>query len=284
MKSTAVLFSTTLLLLVSAPLPAVADGAAYIGLSAMDFGYKEFDTDGTLLDREDGWLPGLTLGVSETRGRWYGQFDGALYGGGITYRGQVQSPDPTLDGRPIRSNTDELVVDGALQFGYLFGRPGQLRWTAYGGLGYRHWRRDINPGRLADGTQVSGLLEQYRWWYALVGARLNLLQRAGSLVQVDLRLTRTLNPKMDVDFQGFQGLDDATLDLGARTGYRLALPWRLAVAADSEVAVVPFYEAWDIGRSAPELATSGGVPLGTVVEPRSETRNWGVSVNYRRSF
>ncbi len=284
MKRFFVLWGGAALLVSSLPATAAPARAASIGLSTMDFGYKEFDTDGTLLDREDGWLPGVSVGLVETRARWYGELQAAVYGGGVTYKGQVQSRDPTVDGQPIRSDTDQIVADGSFQLGHWFGPAARPRWAAYGGVGYRYWSRDIQAGRLPDGTPVSGLLEHYRWWYALAGVKVNLLQQARSLVQADLRFTRTLGPTMDVDFRGYQGLDNAQLDLGERTGYRLALPWRVRAGVRSEISLVPFYEAWDIGRSAPEVATGGGVPQGIVVEPRSETRNWGLSVNYRRSF
>ena len=40
-----------------------------IALSLMDFGYQEFDDNDVILNREDGYLPGLTLSVDAPASR-----------------------------------------------------------------------------------------------------------------------------------------------------------------------------------------------------------------------
>lgn len=47
------------------------------------------------------------------------------------------------------------------------------------------------------------------------------------------------------------------------------------------IAVAPFYEIIDIGRSNDVRVTSGGIATTTFIhEPRSETRNMGVEVTW----
>lgn len=258
--------------------PAMAqERAVWAGISALDFTYKEFDdTDGSILDREDGWIPGLVFGFREHRGPWFGHFDASLHYGEVDYDGHTQ------DGVPARTDTDERIVDASFRFGYWFGAEGEPRIAPYGGFGYRHWRRDIEDGQDVNGRPVRGILEKYRWAYLLVGVEANLRQSEVSEWGVDLRLTRPLDPKLDIE--GFAGLDDATLELGEKTGGRATLYWRYWYGEDAAVELAPFYERLDIGRSPDTLLTSGGTPATVAFEPRSETRNYGVNLSIKRSF
>jgi hypothetical protein len=82
-----------------------------------------------------------------------------------------------------------------------------------------------------------------------------------------------------VDFLGFQNYDPMTLDLAEKWGLRLALPWKLSTQQNYSITVEPYFVLWDIGRSNTQEATINGAGSGnTFVEPRSETRNLGVSV------
>jgi len=79
-----------------------------------------------------------------------------------------------------------------------------------------------------------------------------------------------------VDFAG--RFDDLGLDLGEETGFKadLAIHWRLARA--TELWLATWYEYWALGRSADRVLTRDGRVVGTVFEPRSETRNAGLSL------
>jgi hypothetical protein len=48
--------------------------------------------------------------------------------------------------------------------------------------------------------------------------------------------------------------------------------------------VEPFVESFDLGRSATAPLTDNGTPVGTVSEPRSETRNYGLAINIGYRF
>lgn len=261
-------------------------GQVWFGVSALDFGYKEFDdTDGTVPNREDGWLPGLVFGYREDRNRWFGHLDASFHWGEVDYDGETQ------DGVAARTDTDERIVDVSYRFGYWFGAEEQPRVAPYAGLGYRNWRREIQDGQDINGRPVQGLLERYHWAYLVVGVEANLRYSEMSEWGLDLRLTRTVDAKMELD--GFPMrlndgtvilVDDATFDLGERTGGKAIFYWRYHYGSDASVEIAPFYEQWDIGRSPDTVLTSGGNPAGVAFEPRSETRNYGVSLSIKRDF
>jgi hypothetical protein len=124
-----------------------------IALSLMDFGYKEFDDNDVILNREDGYLPGFTLSVDAPISRWSLTTELSLYAKDVLYDGQTQS------GIPLQSRTDETIFDVSLMLSKELAGKSLSPEQLYYGLGYRHWRRDIRDTRTAAGAPVSGLLE-----------------------------------------------------------------------------------------------------------------------------
>ena len=256
-----------------------SETTAWIGLSVMDFGYKEFGERNELLDREDGLLPGLSLGIMQPINNWFGVLEGSMYSGEVTYDGQTQN------GIPLETDTDELIIDAALQLGYWFNRPKRFNYALYGGLGYRYWRRDIRPTALTNGTPVAGLLETYQWKYGLLGFKVKYNQNDIVYWKINIQLMRTIDPEIEVDFQGFRGFDNTRLELGEKYGTRINISWNYAYSKSQSFEIVPFYEQWAVGRSPDKTVTSNGVPVGMrIFEPRSETRNIGISIILKLKF
>jgi hypothetical protein len=250
-----------------------SETAGWIGLSVMEFGYKEFGDRGELLNREDGLLPGLTLGVVQTWNNWFGGLEGSINSGEVTYDGRTQS------GIPLETDTDERIIATALQLGYWFNRPKSFNYALYGGLGYRYWRRDIQPTALTDGSPIAGLLETYQWKYGLLGIKIKYNQSDIVHWKIDVQLMRTIDPEIEVDFQGFEGFDDTRLELNEKYGTSINISWNYAYNKTQSLEITPFYEQWDLGRSPEKTLTSNGVPVGLhIFEPRSETRNIGISI------
>ncbi len=96
------------------------------------------------------------------------------------------------------------------------------------------------------------------------------------------RPTRNLNPEVEVDFGAV--FDSVTLDLGERWGWRTGLGWRRYVSPRVAAGLELFYESWDPGQSDAEMLSSGGLPAATVFQPRSESRNYGVTLRLRRDW
>ena len=243
-----------------------------IGAAVLNFGYQEFNDSGKLLDREDGNLPGAALRLSRARKPWLFADDVSYYGGDVTHDGQTDT------NVPFTSRTGEKIVDMAVRAEYWQATPGGLNYALYAGAGYHRWERDIRPA----GAAVNGLFETYQWWFGFLGAKLTLSQSPQVRWLLDARVVRPVNSSITVDSHGLY--DKVRLDLGEGWGWRLALPWRYSVSQTASLTVEPFAESFDLGRSATVPRTSNGAPAGTINEPRSETRNYGLVISVSQRF
>jgi len=247
-----------------------------IGASVLNFGYKEFNDSGKLLDREDGNIPGFALRLSHVRKQLLFAGDVSYHGGDVVYDGQTNT------GIPITTRTGEKIVDMAVRTEYWQATPGGFNYALYAGAGYRRWERDIRPTRTAAGAPVGELFEIYEWWFGLLGAKLTLSESPRARWLLDARVVRPMNPSTTVEANSLY--DKVRLDLGERWGWRLALPWRYGMSQAAGLTVEPFVESFEIGRSATVTAIKNGTPVGTVTEPRSETRNYGLAISVSSRF
>lgn len=242
-----------------------------IGLSVEEFGYKEFSDNGGLVDRERGRLPGVVSALTRTQGPWFVTGEATYVLGKARYKGQTQS------GTPLNTHTDEALLDLQVQTGYGYRLQGGTDGTVYTGLGYHRWQRDIR--RVEN---VNGLFEVYDWWYGMLGTKAVIYKSGKWEGWIDLRLIRTIFPKVVVDFKG--NYDDAHLKLGGRFGARLSSPWGYRLNQNAALTFEPYMEGWDLGRSPTKPLTRNGAFAGRVFEPRSETRNYGLRVGVVRNF
>jgi len=243
---------------------------AWIGPAVMDFDFREY-ASGDRLVREHGALYGLAGGVRSSRDALMLEAELSWFGNDVRYDGQTQA------GASLRTRTDERILDGLGRIGWRFRRQERLQYQLFGGLGYRRWDRDIQSTPAADGVR-----ETYTWWYALLGGRgLYHVDRHTTWL-AEAQLLRPLDPRLEVEFKG--GPDDARLDLGSEPGLRLSLAWRHEAAAGWRLEIMPFYTAWDIGRSEDQALKQNGVVIGRVFEPRSETRNYGILASLGIAF
>jgi hypothetical protein len=250
------------------PLPVQANGSgavttAWLGLSATSFNYEEFDDTGVSLDREEGWLPGVQAGLARDYGRWFLETTLNWSSGQVDYTSPAAS-----------STTDEDIGNLEMIGGIPLHFTGRQRISVVAGAGYREWRRDIRPTPAA-----SGLDETYRWGYAVVGLRGERSLDAGNRVVVDLQLTRTIHPDIQVHFD--HSYDDVSLELGAENGFRVNLMFDRKLDGSKTFWLMPWYEYWELGRSSDSVLSSNGVPVGTVFEPRSEMGNFGIGLGVR---
>jgi len=243
--------------------------------SIMNFGYQEFKDTGTLFDREDGYIPGLVLGLSHTTDRWRFAGDFSFYGGDVLYTGQTNT------GIPINTQTTQTIFDLSLRTEYWLQNSKGLEYGLYLGAGYHQWDRDIRPTSV-NGAPVSGLFETYTWWTGFVGVKTEWYASENSHCMVDVRLLQIIKPSIYVLFNGLY--DNASLALGERMGIKLSFPWRHTMNISSILLVEPFAEAYEFGRSATSSLTSNGAPTGTVFEPRSQTINYGLNVGIVQHF
>jgi hypothetical protein len=178
---------------------------------------------------------------------------------------------------PHKTHTNEKIFDSTILFGVIdairLSNPSAL----YFGLGFREWRRDILPT-----ASVQGLFEKYSWYYGVIGGRVELLRNKKMSLWLDGRFTRPIDPVMNICLSNFDCMD---LRLGVNTSGRIALPINFRAFRNSNLIIEPYFESWDFGRSASEELTINGAPAGgSIYEPRSESRNVGVTLSISREF
>lgn len=244
--------------------------------TALDFGYQEFDDSGTLLNREDGAIPGVAVSHSHSHGRWLFVGDFSYHAGSVAYSGQTNT------GIAITTRTHQVIVDMALRTEYWQDTFAGLEYAFYLGTGYHRWERDIQPTRTVYGAPVSGLFETYQWWLGFAGIRAVLYESDRARWLLDARLTRTVNPSVTVDYNGLY--DNTRLYLGERWGGRLAFPLHYTLGQAASFVVEPFVERYELGRSATLPLTRNGLPVDALYEPRSETRNFGLMIGINQYF
>ena len=252
----------------------------------MDFDYREYDDTGRLLDRESGGIPGIVFDLTGSMGRW------ALGGRFSWHTGDVLYDGQTTTGLPIRTRTEENIVDSSVRIERRLGSAASSGLTLYGGVGYRYWGREIRPTYTSGGQAVDGLFEMYRWKYFFLGGKTAVYRSGRSHLGLDARVMRPYRPTIEVDQGG--RYDAVTLDLGERTGWRLGLPLEYRVDERTGMVVEPYAEAWNLGRSPVATLTQQGVPARCLVnniimdcaiyEPRSTTRTLGLTVGLRHFF
>lgn len=240
------------------------------------FDYSEYSDQGKLLDRENGSLTGLLLGIGRSQGPW--QIAGQLsyHAGGVAYSGQTNS------GEPITTTTQQQIIDAELRAGYQFQQMQNIQPTLYFGAANHSWRRNIQPTYTASGVPVRGLMETYRWWQAFLGAKISTYKTSPFDWALDARLTRIISPKIEVNYFGLY--DNSQLDLGERWGVRLALPMSYSMPHLTTIVLEPYLEKYALGRSSSAPLTNQGIIQGTVFEPRSTGGIYGVLLGIRKFY
>ena len=242
-----------------------------LGLALQDFGYKEFSDQNTLLDREDGWIPGISGSYSRQTGKYSLDINLSYLKGNVVYDGQTQG------GLPHKTHTNEQIIDTSISLGIL--DPVKLAnpTVLYFGLGFREWQRDILPT-----STVLGLFETYSWHYGFIGGKIELLRKEKLSLWLDGRFTRPINPTMNICLSNF---DCENLNLGVSTSGRVSVPVHYQLHTNNKLIIEPYFESWNFGRSPDKALTINGTPTGSVIhEPRSETRNIGITVNISSQF
>ncbi len=230
-----------------------------VGLSLLSFRYAEFPDDERLRNKETGVLPGINAALKFSPASWRIGFSGSAHGGEVDYDGATSAF------RPHQTQTDTLILNAMASVGYEFGSDASFTLTPYGAVGYRFWRRDILPS-----NGVRGLREDYRWMYAAAGLELGWRKSERFRFGADFRLIRPIDAKVDVRIT-----PETTLELGSRTGYRVALPMLWSFGQRFGVAFEPYYERQELGASAPKNG---------ILEPSSDTNAFGMNITGRVMF
>lgn len=247
-----------------------------LGSDLQRFDYSEYSDQGELLDRENGFLPGVLLGVGRDQGPWQIAGQVSLHTGGVTYTGQ------TNGGVPITTTTEQQISNVELRAGYQFRQTQQVRQILYFGAANHFWRRNIQPTSTSSGMPVRGLLETYRWWQAFLGIKMLSNKTSSFDWGLDVRLTRIIAPRIEIDYSGLY--DNPQLKLGEHWGGRVALPMTYSMTSSTALVLEPYLEKYKLGRSSSAPLTRQGVIMGTVFEPDSSSSNYGVVLGIHKFY
>lgn len=245
-----------------------------LGSSTTLFDFTEFNEDGTRSVGERGAI----YGGKADFGR---NFETVYLGGNASLmRGDVKYDGLTQSGKPHITNTTEIISDFSLRVGKTLG-TWRSDWQAllYVDLGYAQWVRDIKT----TSNGVVGLFEIYEWKYLNFGARGYLARTAKFSSMMELNISRTVQPRMLVDYKG--RFADSALSLGASYGMRMTLPNYYALNKNYLLMFEPYVMVRDLGRSPHIVLTdTDGFTAGAVHEPRSATKLYGATLGLRFQF
>jgi hypothetical protein len=226
--------------------PASAEWQGSIGAGARRAIHTEVDLAGQQLVREDGWLPGLSLGAAcrQDKLTWSGGVD--WYRGDLDYRGRTQA------GAAAASTTATRLASARLGAAYALGD-----FYALTVLEIDHWQRDI-----VGTAAAAGLQESYRSRRLLLGGGVNWQPAAGA-VSADAALVLAAPEHMRIGFSGL--FDPVSLDTRRGRGLRLAAALRPAWASSLQLQAGADW--LKVPRSGAAALTVNGAFRGTVTQP-----------------
>ena len=226
--------------------------------------YQEFDLDGSSLNHETGFIPGIQLQASYKHHTLWSSY---AYGN-VHYDGQIQS------GAPYNTSTNYILSSAGYEYEHALDQYNNINLLA--GFSTRTWQRHIlsNKG-IPDGNA------EYKWQQLHAGIR----YQPGSIfnfpLQASLSVIKTRNGAVDVNLSNL-GYGSPQLELGDEYGVQAGVKYYRRVSRKIRVNVSVDSVRWKFGRS--QLKTlSNGINSITIAEPRSiswHTR-LGVELEYR---
>ena len=247
-------------LLLSFSVTAQAESKIFITPSLMYFDYTEFDFNGSVLDKETGWIPGIQFQVAQDFTNQLSiELEISAYNGDANYAGHTQS------GLPHHTQTNEEVI----RLGAHIIAPLYSNTNIYLATKYHQWNRNIQSN-----NGIASLFEQYQWWEIAVGSRISFWEKDRQAWIADIAILQTISPTIYVDLSSVDA-GSTNLNLGSDTGARLQLMWKTSVEDQYTYGINAFYEIWDFGVSNSQNTSGGSLSL-SIYEPESETRHTGI--------
>lgn len=243
--------------------PALAQWQVFAASDTRHFHMIESGTDGRRLVKEEGWLPGVQVGVKRTLGEWHIGLHGERFQGGLGYDGQLQS------GSPFVSSTDTAQS----RIGLEAARTISDHMELIGGIEYELWRRRVHgQGRTA------GVTEHYRSWRLLAGLESGLPALAGADSRLRFMLVAAQAERLDVHFDE-KLFDDAHFSTKPALGARLGLT--LQPSTDAKLSLTADLDWLRVPRSDDAPLLKNGFAAGTVAQPEHTKTAFTLGLRYR---
>lgn len=228
------------------------------------FEYTEFSQTGQRLDRETGWLPGLSIQASTRLWDWMNaSWNSKIISGTVEYN-QLVLP-------PIVTTTDTRIISHGIRLAIPVLSKSELFYSST----YYRWDRDIQGS--------SGYYEKYNWWELSAGAKTEVWHNNNESIYLELGLIRIHQPKIFVDWTKFNR-GTVILQIGEDYGGRFQLEWLKRNSSGWAIGLNAYLEFWDFARSNTRKTTTGFPVIGGLTEPRSETRNLGLQLSTKYMF
>jgi hypothetical protein len=236
------------------PAIVAANRALSFSLGALNQNYRELDSGGSVLDKENGAIPRIGVEYSlmglQTPLRFYMSADYA--GGDTSYKGALQN------GTPYDTTTGNKIVDLNVGLGYAFGFG---RFAVIPGVeyGYSNWQRDVGKG-----DPVHGVKETYTHGHLAVTVSGQFAITSKAVLSLDAAYGKTVSPQMKIDELGGTSVTSPTFELGSKPWSRVGLGFDYAAKKNVHIGARLAYTQFKYGASA--------VYAG-VYEPDSKTRH-----------
>lgn len=227
--------------------------------------YEEFDSDGSRLVKETAtsWVLGVN-GFYQFGQDWrivsalqYSQPD-------FHYDGQTQQ------GLPLQTTTDMEFLIWRAQGEHRFEVFNHALWAI---AGIEHERRDRN---IRSTATVGGLSEHYRFWSALLGARLDIY--SNDHLEVAAQVIRQFGAKSDQDVTIPTLMASGSSKTGRSEGLRISVP--VLLKQWGHVTITPSISYTYTSRSDLfYLQKNNAVFLPPVVQPAYRQKSFGLTVD-----
>lgn len=217
------------------------------------FDYEEFSDNGLSLDKETGFIPGISFALNKDEHL----LNFSLYDGTVDYDGHTNL------GAVHKTDTDESLFI----FGYRRSIPFILDTDKnhyYLQLNYQIWDRDIQPS-----NGVNGLFEQYTWWSLEAGINSNIYESGNLTVNLDAGVFHTVNGKIAVDLKA-SGYGEPSLDLGDKPGAQGKLSFQNKLSEQQTLHFNLNYKYWKFDKSNSKTLFNG-FSTKTINEPKSQS-------------
>jgi len=261
MKLNSLLLITSVLLFTHG---AMAEPEIHVSPGLTYFHYEEFGLDNSTLNKEIGFLPGISITLLQQQH----SLGAHIFSGEVEYDGQTQS------GVPHSTDTDESLYYFFYRYDFL---TEQSTHNYFVSLNYNFWERFIQAN-----NNVGSLYEEYSWWHLEAGLHAYKALKNQQKLNYELAIFQTFNGEILVDLDSFN-YGKPVLDLGDKLGIRGLIAYDLHTDNAALIRMGLEYKFWGFGRSNTKNVSDGTTTI-SVTEPESETNLLRFFIQLTHSF
>ena len=241
-----------------------------LGLSLSSFEYEETNNE-TLLNSESGQINGGLLEWRLDKQPFFFAFEISADHGTVDYDGLTQN------GNFVETRSTYLRKKFQLEAGRIYRLSEKWLLSPTLQIGYNDWTR-----RIRAVSNINGLREEYRYWFAKFGATIEYSLPAKQNIRLTALAQQPIDAEITVEFEN--DLDTTVLNMDEKTGFSLALAWNIPITRSLDIETELFYTLQKFGRSDEDQLSRNGTPVGTVFSPDNETTTAGASITVSKQF